>query len=84
MTDRSELRERSLTAQGRGKAYWLYVVECAGTDEARLVRIEDPFPKQQFEKKVADGAKRAHRVDEVKNRHAALGATPVERKLSDD
>ena len=29
-------------ARERGKAYWLYVVERAGTEEARLVRIEDP------------------------------------------
>jgi hypothetical protein len=26
----------------RGGAYWLYVVEHAGTDSARLIRIQDP------------------------------------------
>ncbi|MEW5704882.1 MAG: DUF3883 domain-containing protein [Pseudomonadota bacterium] len=29
-------------AREHGKAYWLYVVEHAGTDGARLVRIQDP------------------------------------------
>ena len=29
-------------AHEHGKAYWLYVVEFADTDEARLVRIQDP------------------------------------------
>jgi len=32
-------------ANAKGKAYWLYVVECAGTDEANLVRIQDPIGK---------------------------------------
>ena len=32
-------------AAERGAAYWLYIVECAGTDEARLVRIQDPAGK---------------------------------------
>ena len=32
-------------ARENGEAYWLYVVECAGTDEARLVRIQDPAGK---------------------------------------
>ena len=29
-------------AQERGDAYWLYVVECAGGENARIVRIRDP------------------------------------------
>ncbi len=29
-------------ARDHGEAYWLYVVERAGTDEARVVRIQDP------------------------------------------
>lgn len=32
-------------ARERGEAYWLYVVERAGTDEARLVRIQNPAGK---------------------------------------
>jgi len=32
-------------AREHGEAYWLYVVECAGTDEARLVRIRHPAGK---------------------------------------
>lgn len=32
-------------AREHGEAYWLYVVERAGTDEARLVRIQDPAGK---------------------------------------
>ena len=32
-------------ATERGDAYWLYVVERAGTDSARLVRIQDPAGK---------------------------------------
>ena len=32
-------------AQERGNAYWLYVVERAGTDQARIVRIQDPAGK---------------------------------------
>lgn len=32
-------------ARERGEAYWLYVVECAGTNEARLVRIQNPAGK---------------------------------------
>jgi hypothetical protein len=32
-------------AREHGEAYWLYVVECAGTDEARLIRIQDPAGK---------------------------------------
>ena len=32
-------------AREHGEAYWLYVVECAGTDEARLVRIQNPAGK---------------------------------------
>jgi len=29
-------------AQEHGKTYWLYVVEHAGTDRARIIRIQDP------------------------------------------
>ena len=29
-------------ARGHGDAYWLYIVERAGTDSARIVRIQDP------------------------------------------
>ena len=29
-------------AREHGKAYWLYVVESAGTDDASLTRIQDP------------------------------------------
>ena len=32
-------------AQEHGEAYWLYVVERAGSDEARIVRIQDPAEK---------------------------------------
>ena len=32
-------------AQEHGEAYWLYVVEHAGTDSARIVRIQDPAGK---------------------------------------
>ena len=32
-------------ARERGDAYWLYVVEHAGTDAARIVRIQDPAGK---------------------------------------
>lgn len=32
-------------AQEHGEAYWLYVVERAGSDEARIVRIQDPAGK---------------------------------------
>lgn len=32
-------------ARGHGDAYWLYVVERAGTDEPRLVRIQNPARK---------------------------------------
>lgn len=32
-------------AQRHGKAYWLYIVERAGTDQARIVRIQDPAGK---------------------------------------
>lgn len=32
-------------AREHGAAFWLYVVEYAGTDEARLVRIQDPASK---------------------------------------
>lgn len=32
-------------ARDHGEAYWLYVVERAGTDEARVVRIQDPAGK---------------------------------------
>ncbi len=32
-------------AQQHGEAYWLYVIEHAGTDRARLVRIQDPAGK---------------------------------------
>lgn len=32
-------------AQKDGEAYWLYVVEHAGTDRARIVRIQDPAGK---------------------------------------
>lgn len=33
------------TAQRQGSAYWLYVVERAGSDSARIVRIQDPAGK---------------------------------------
>ena len=32
-------------AREHGKSYWLYVVERAGTDDARIVRIKDPAGK---------------------------------------
>ena len=32
-------------AREHGDAYWLYVVERAGTDEAQAVRIQDPAGK---------------------------------------
>jgi hypothetical protein len=32
-------------AQKQGEAYWLYVVEHAGTDTARIVRVQDPAGK---------------------------------------
>ena len=32
-------------AQKHGEAYWLYVVEHAGTDTASIVRIQDPAGK---------------------------------------
>jgi hypothetical protein len=32
-------------ARERGEAYWLYVVEHAGTDSARIIRIQDPVGK---------------------------------------
>lgn len=32
-------------AQNHGEAYWLYVVEYAGTDSARIVRIQNPAGK---------------------------------------
>lgn len=32
-------------AAERGDAYWLYVVERAGTDMARIVRIQNPVGK---------------------------------------
>ena len=32
-------------AQERGAAYWLYIVERAGTEDARIVRIQDPAGK---------------------------------------
>ena len=32
-------------ARDHGKSYWLYVVERAGTDDARIVRIKDPAGK---------------------------------------
>lgn len=32
-------------AREHGEAYWLYVVECAGSDKARLVRIQNPAGK---------------------------------------
>lgn len=32
-------------AREHGEAYWLYVVECADTEDARLVRIKDPAGK---------------------------------------
>ena len=34
-------------AQERGNAYWLYVVEHAGDEDARIVRIRDPAGKAQ-------------------------------------
>lgn len=34
-------------ARKHGEAYWLYVVEHAGTDAARIVRIQDPAGKAQ-------------------------------------
>lgn len=33
------------SAREHGEAFWLYVVECAGTDQARIVRIQDPAGK---------------------------------------
>ena len=38
-------RAQFLEAQRRGDRYWLYVVEQAGTDNARIVRIQDPAGK---------------------------------------
>jgi hypothetical protein len=32
-------------ARKRGDAYWLYIVERAGTSDARIVRIQDPAGK---------------------------------------
>ena len=32
-------------ARKQGEAYWLYVVECAGTSDAAIVRIQDPAGK---------------------------------------
>ena len=32
-------------AHGHGANYWLYVVECAGDESARIVRIQDPIGK---------------------------------------
>jgi hypothetical protein len=32
-------------AREQGEAYWLYVVECAGTERPRVVRIQDPAGK---------------------------------------
>jgi hypothetical protein len=34
-------------AREHGEAYWLYVVEHAGIDSARIVRIQDPAGKAQ-------------------------------------
>lgn len=33
------------TAREHGDDYWLYVVERAGTDEPRILRIQDPAGK---------------------------------------
>ena len=47
-------------AQEHGEAYWLYVVEQAGGDEARIVRIQDPAGKAKtftFDKGWLDVAK---------------------------
>lgn len=38
-------RAQFLEAQERGDRYWLYVVEQAGTDDARIVCIQDPAGK---------------------------------------
>lgn len=38
-------RRQFKCAQERGDAYWLYVVEHAGTPDARLVRVNDPAGK---------------------------------------
>ena len=51
MTGRLEVRPVGLShtqfewAREHGEAYWLYVVECAGTGDARLVRIQNPAGK---------------------------------------
>jgi len=47
-------------AQTHGNAYWLYVVEHAGSDKARIVRIQDPAGKAKtftFDKGWLDVAK---------------------------
>lgn len=38
-------RKQFESAAEHGEAFWLYVVECAVTDEARLVRIQNPAGK---------------------------------------
>jgi hypothetical protein len=38
-------REQFEWAREHGDAYWLYAVERAGTDQARIVRIQDPAGK---------------------------------------
>jgi hypothetical protein len=38
-------RPQFLHAEEHGEAYWLYVVEHAGTDRARVVRIQNPAGK---------------------------------------
>jgi len=40
-------RKQFECAREHGEAYWLYVVERAGTDRARLVRIQDPAGKSR-------------------------------------
>ena len=44
LTDRPAAMSRTQfdCAREQGSAYWLYVVERAGTDSARIVRIQDP------------------------------------------
>lgn len=36
---------KMLLAESRGEAYWLYVVEHANGDGARIIRIQDPAGK---------------------------------------
>jgi hypothetical protein len=38
-------RRQFKCAQEKGEAYWLYVVEHAGSEQAKIVRIQDPAGK---------------------------------------